>query len=149
MPPVAWRRSSYSLNLSLDIFGVGGNTKIAESNISTPESITSRTLGSRCAPPLAALRAAHALDHISEPRVPSGDVGEGARVAAAGLAAGALDEDQVLVEFVAELFDLQVAHGPDCTSIQVEFKLRICGRMRVSKASASGTRRLGQRRSHG
>lgn len=49
--------------------------------------------------------------HIVQSRVPSGERRECAGVAAADVAARALEENQVLAEFVGQLFDSQISHG--------------------------------------
>ena len=63
---------------------------------------------------LMALRTSKAPHHIVQPRIPSRECRKCARAAAADVAAGTLEENQVLTEPVGQLFDFQIAHTLYC-----------------------------------
>jgi hypothetical protein len=57
-----------------------------------------------------AFRTPQAPYDIVQPRIPPGERRKGAGIAAADVAAGALEDNQILTESVGQLFDFWIAH---------------------------------------
>jgi hypothetical protein len=94
---------------------------------------TGLTAGGR-APLLRALRAPQASNDIIELRIPSSERGQRVRVTATNVPALTAQVDQLLIEFVAQLRDLQVAHFGTVHKDSTELPSRLSTQKRLVRA---------------